>query len=74
MLFDALFECISKQSLSPTMRQGPITLIPKAKKNLLSLENWRPITLFCMDYKLLALVCTIHLNCGLITAGFCVKM
>jgi len=53
MLFNALLECISNKNLSPTMKRGLITLIPEASKDPLSLENWRPITLLCTDYKLL---------------------
>lgn len=38
------------------MKTGLITLVPKPQKDLLMLDNWRPITLLCNDYKLLALV------------------
>jgi len=55
LLYNALLECIQKGSLSPTMKTGLITLLPKPKKQLLSLDNWRPITLFT-DYRLFALV------------------
>ncbi len=47
------------------MKHGLITLIPKADKDPLSIDNWRPITLLCTDYKLLALVCANRLNSGL---------
>lgn len=56
LLYNAFLECIQKGSLSPTMKTGLITLLPKPKKQLLSLDNWRPITLLCTDYKLFALV------------------
>lgn len=49
-------ECIKKGSLSPTMKIGLITLLPKPQKDLMMLDNWRPITLLCHDYKLLALI------------------
>ncbi len=39
-----------------TMKQGIISLIPKANKDILSIDNWRPITLLTVDYKVLALV------------------
>lgn len=54
--YKAFLECIKKGCLSPTMKTGLITLLPKPKKDLLMLDNWRPITLLCNDYKLLALV------------------
>ncbi len=47
------------------MKRGLITLIPKADKDPLSIDNWRPITLLCTDYKLLALVYANRLNSGL---------
>ncbi len=56
LLYNAFLECIKEGSLSPTMKTGLITLLPKPKKQLLLLDNWRPITLLCTDYKLLALV------------------
>ncbi len=65
LLFEALGECLLRQNLSPTMKRGLITLIPKADKDPLSIENWRPITLLCTDYKLLALVYANRLNSGL---------
>lgn len=65
LLFEALSECILKQNLSPTMKRGLITLIPKTDKDLHSIDNWRPITLLCTDYKLLALV---YANRALIVA------
>ncbi len=65
LLFEALGECILRQNLSPTMKRGLITLIPKADKDPLSIDNWRPITLLCTDYKLLALVYANRLNSGL---------
>lgn len=65
MLYNAYLDCISKGSLSPTMKHGLITLIPKPNKDNLLLDNWRPITLLCNDYKLLALVYANRLNKGL---------
>uniref|UniRef100_A0A3P9JJZ9 Reverse transcriptase domain-containing protein n=1 Tax=Oryzias latipes TaxID=8090 RepID=A0A3P9JJZ9_ORYLA len=65
LLHEAFLECISAGSLSNTMRQGLITLIPKPNKNTLYLDNWRPITLLCNDYKILAHVFAERLNRGL---------
>ena len=49
-------ECIDKKEMTTTMKQGLISLIPKPNKDSLSIENWRPITLLNVDYKLFALV------------------
>ena len=49
-------ECISRKEMTATMKQGLITLIPKPGKDHLSLENWRPISLLNIDYKILAQV------------------
>ncbi len=45
-----------KRMLMSTMKTGLITLLPKPNKDLLKLDNWRPITLLCNNYKILALV------------------
>ena len=37
-----------------SQRQGLINLIPKKKKNLSLIGNWRPITLLTVGYKILA--------------------
>lgn len=51
-------------SVRPT-KQGIITLIPKPNKDKLLLDNWRSITLLCIDYKLLAHIYSIRLGMGL---------
>ena len=38
--------------LSISQRRGVITLIPKEDSDLLDLQNWRPITLLNIDYKI----------------------
>ena len=43
---------VGKMSLS--QRQGLIHLLPKKKRNLAFISNWRPITLLNVDYKILA--------------------
>ena len=57
---DTLLECIKyaleKGELSIEQKRGVITLIPKKDKNRLYLNNWRPITLLNVDYKILAKV------------------
>ena len=42
----------NNKKLSPTQRSAVITLIPK-KDNLHKIENWRPISLLCADYKII---------------------
>jgi len=49
-------ECLEQKEMSATMKQGIISLIPKPDKNLLIIDNWRPITLLNFGYKILALV------------------
>lgn len=56
LLHKAFLECVGKGCLSPTMKTGLITPLPKPNKDLLNQDNWRPITLLCNDYKLVALV------------------
>ena len=40
-----------KKNITNTMKQAVITLIPKG--NLNKLKYWRPISLLCIDYKIL---------------------
>ncbi len=39
-------------SLTELQKQGIITLLPKKDKNALAIENWRPISLLNVDYKI----------------------
>ena len=39
-----------------SQRQEVISLIPKKKKNLELLKNWRPVSLLNVDYKILTKV------------------
>ena len=45
---------IEKGILSPTQRQGVITLLPKGNKPRELLKNWRPISLLNITYKVLS--------------------
>lgn len=54
LLFKAIVECIEKNDLTATMKQGLITLIPKPNKDKRVLDNLRPITLLNTDYKILS--------------------
>lgn len=44
------------------MSQRLIPLIPKPKKEVLLIDNWRPICLLNNDYKILALLLTKRIN------------
>lgn len=55
-LLEVIYESISMGSLSSTLTQSLITLIPKPKKDLLLIDNWRPISLLNCDYKIIATV------------------
>lgn len=59
MLFEALKECIDQGELTTTMKQGLIVLIQKPNKDIFNLDNWRPISLLNIDYKILAAVCSV---------------
>lgn len=65
LLFKALTEITECLSLSHTMKQGVIILIPKPGKDPKILENLRPITLLNNDYKLLAHIFSNRLKSGL---------
>ena len=49
-------------SLSINQRRGVISLLPKGNKDIHYLDNWRPITLLCCDYKLISKVLTNRLK------------
>ena len=38
--------------LTELQKQGVISLLPKKGKDLISLNNWRPISLLNIDYKI----------------------
>ena len=54
-------DCLTRGSLSFTQRTGLISLLHK-KNDKKDTKNWRPISLLCTDYKILAKVLTIHLK------------
>ena len=49
-------------TLSISQRQGVISLIPKKKKDLELLKNWRPVSLLNVDYKILTKVIALRLE------------
>ena len=62
LLFSVFTECYKNNVMSPSMRRGIITLLPKTDKNQLLLKNWRPISLLNTDYKILAKVLAFRLK------------
>lgn len=55
-LLQVFTESIENNTLPPTLTQGLITLIPKPNKDLLFIDNWRPISLLNNDCKIMALI------------------
>lgn len=51
--------------MTSTMKQGLISLIPKPNKDPLCIDNWRPITLLNVDYKLFAFIFSRRLKSNL---------
>jgi len=51
-LLQVYTESLNCSELSVNMKQGVICLIPKPKKDILILDNWRPVSLLNNDYKL----------------------
>lgn len=47
------------------MKQGTICLIPKPEKDPMLIENWRPMTLLNVDYKIFASIFAKRLKNGL---------
>ncbi len=65
LLFYAMNECFTNKTLTPTMKQGLITLLPKPSKDKKYLENLRPIALLNVDYKLFAHIFANRLKDGM---------
>ena len=51
-LIQSLNQAFEEGELSISQRRGVITLIPKEDSYLLNIQNWRPITLLNIDYKI----------------------
>ena len=51
-LINSLNQAFEVGEPSISQRRGVITLIPKEDSDLLDLQNWRPITLLNIDYKI----------------------
>ena len=63
---DPLLACFNYSFLvgkmSMSQRQGNIRLLPKKGVNLQFVNNWRPITLLNVDYKILTKLFALHLR------------
>ena len=54
LLLDVYNEAFDLGILPENMRTGLITLLEKKDKDRLKIENWRPITLLGVDYRLIS--------------------
>ena len=54
MFYNLIQEIVRDKKLHLSARRGIITLIEKLGKDPLELDNWRPISLLCADYKIFA--------------------
>ncbi len=54
-LLNLFSQSIDLEKFPPTLTQGLITLIPKPKKDTSFLDNWQPICLLIIDYKIFSL-------------------
>ncbi len=61
-LLNLFSQSIDLEKLPPTFTQGWITLIPKPKKDTSFLDNWRPICLLNIDYKILAFIFSVRIK------------
>jgi hypothetical protein len=52
-LVDVFNESLASGLMPTSCRRAVITLLPK-KGNLQDIKNWRPVSLLCVDYKLLS--------------------
>lgn len=53
-LHQVILKSTEKGTLPPSMIQGLITLIPKPKKDICHINNWRPISLLNNDHQISA--------------------
>ena len=56
------YHSLQNRKLNFTSRKGVIQLIPKRNKDELYLRNWRPLTLLCLEYKILARTLAIRME------------
>ena len=55
LLLSSIIYALEYGGLPTEQRRGIISLLPQKDKDRLYLKNWRPISLFDVDYKILAL-------------------
>ena len=55
-MYELFCEIIADKKLHLSARRGIISLLEKIDKDPLALDSWRPISLLCADYKILAKV------------------
>jgi len=53
-LYDMYMSVFVQESFVGNVTSGTIRLLPKPEKNLLAINNWRPITLLNVDYKIIS--------------------
>ena len=53
ILTKVAWECQERQKMSDTQRNAILTLLYKNKGEKTDLNNWRPISLLCVDYKII---------------------
>ena len=51
-LIDSLNFSLDNENLTPLQKQSVITLLPKKEKDTININNWRPISLLNIDYKI----------------------
>ena len=54
LLLNLYTYCHEQGRLNQSSRTGLITLIPKRERNLTELKSWRPLSILCVDYKILS--------------------
>ena len=64
-IFELFKEICRYKKLHLSARGGVIALLEKTGKDPLELENWRPISLLCVDYKIFAKIIALCLQCAL---------
>jgi len=54
-IYEVILECIKNNALPMSCRRAVLSLLPK-KGDLGLLKNWRPVSLLCLDYKIVSKV------------------
>ena len=59
---DLIQEICEVGELHSSAKRGIISLLEKPEKNPLKIENWRPISLLCVDYKIFSKIIALRLQ------------